>query len=385
MKRIIGLAAALALGACATQPTSDLPFGGIELPNSGARMPEADAVLTRIHLGSCLKQEDPLPIIDAMLRRRADLTILLGDNVYGDVSDTDDPLMPELVEAYRTLGAREEFQSLISASPVMATWDDHDYGQNDAGGDFPLKDYSEVIFETFWNVAEDDPRSARQGVYTSETFGPQGQRVQVILLDTRFFRTALQPTDDRRAPGKERYIPSIDPEASMLGARQEAWLYKALREPADVRILVSSVQVLADGHGWEAWRTLPAAQERLFDIIESSGARNTILVSGDRHLGGIYAGEKQGVQLTELTASSLNAPASIWRERDGVTTDEPGPFRLGRPVYDENFGEIEIDWDRGAATISLRNVDGKTLRAQRVRFDNPSVTRSQPGQRVQDL
>ena len=43
---------------------------------------------------------------------------------------------------------------------------------------------------------------------TQESFGPEGQRTQVIMLDTRFFRSALQATDDWGAKGKERYVPS---------------------------------------------------------------------------------------------------------------------------------------------------------------------------------
>lgn len=55
------------------------------------------------------------------------------------------------------------------------------------------------------------------GTYYERSFGPEGQRVQVIMLDTRFFRSALTPTDQWNARGRERYIPSEDPKQDMLG------------------------------------------------------------------------------------------------------------------------------------------------------------------------
>ena len=40
-------------------------------------------------------------------------------------------------------------------------------------------------------------------------------------------------------------------DGDMLGEEQWRWLGNLLREPADLRLLASSIQVVADGHGWE--------------------------------------------------------------------------------------------------------------------------------------
>lgn len=373
MKRFPSAAAlALILAACAStdNPPAERQAQPLlpGMPVSSAEAPEDDLAITRVAFGSCLKQGDPMPILAAMVAAAPDLTVLLGDNVYGDVKDPSDASMPELRRAYGTLSRRQEFIELTKAAPIMATWDDHDYGANDRGGDFPLKEEAERLFETFWNLPPLDPARSRPGVHQSRIFGPEGRRVQVILLDTRFFRSPLTPTDEKGAPGKERYLPSSDPGQTMLGAEQEAWLAGELRKPADLRILVSSVQVLADGHGWEAWRTLPEARRRLFSTIEEAGARNVILVSGDRHLGGLYRDEPAGFPMFELTASSLNAPQSAWREESGNTEIEAGPNRLGTPVYDENFGLIDIAWDRRVARLSVRGLNGEPLRTTVVPF-----------------
>ena len=51
------------------------------------------------------------------------------------------------------------------ATRVLATWDDHDYGENDAGSEYPLKETSKQIFLDFFGVAKDSPRRERDGVY----------------------------------------------------------------------------------------------------------------------------------------------------------------------------------------------------------------------------
>ena len=58
----------------------------------------------------------------------------------------------------------------------------------------------------------------------------------------------------------------------MLGDAQWAWLEAALRRPADVRLVVSSVQLAATGHGWECWNMLPRERARFFALVEARAA-----------------------------------------------------------------------------------------------------------------
>jgi alkaline phosphatase D len=191
-------------------------------------------------------------------------------------------------------------------------------------------------------------------------FGPEGQRVQIILLDTRYFRSDLTPTPQRGAEGMERYIPSEDPEQTMLGAAQWAWLEEQLREPADVRLLVSSIQVHADGHGWEAWRTMPLERERLYGLIEETGANGVVIVSGDRHSSGLYVRDDvAGYPLYEITSSSLNMS---FRDEN----NEPGPHRIGDMYAPVNYGVIALDWEAGALALQIKDEAGAVVREQRV-------------------
>jgi alkaline phosphatase D len=315
-----------------------------------------DGPLTRIAFGSCAHQKKPQPIWDAVLDYRPQLFIFTGDNVYGDVTSA---AMVELREAYAAAGKVGGIAALRARAPVLATWDDHDYGQNDGGADFALKAPAQRLFLEFWGIGDDDPRAKRPGVYHATTIGPPGERVQVILLDTRSFRSALRPTDQRGALGKEVYLPDPDPAKTMLGEAQWAWLRAQLQEPAELRLIVSSVQVLAERHGFERWGNLPLERQRLLDLIAETDAEGVVLVSGDRHIGALYR-LTTGVpyDLYEITSSGINMAYPDNRDL--------GPLRLGEVYGQNNFGTIDIDWPAGAITLAVRAMDGRPVRSTMV-------------------
>ncbi len=313
----------------------------------------SETVLQRIALGSCADQKLPQPIWTPIRAFKPQLFLMMGDNVYGDVSSG---ALTELRAAYARLAAIDGFKRLRAEVPVLATWDDHDYGANDAGADFPHRAGVTRLFREFWGVPADGPQAGRDGIYDAHVFGPPGRRLQVILLDTRSFRSGLKPTDRRGAPGRERYLPDPDPAKTMLGPAQWAWLDQQLRQPADLRLIVSSIQVLADGHGYERWGNLPTERQRLIDLIGATRANGVVFLSGDRHIGALYR-RAGGVPYPfhEITSSSLN--------RSVGASSETGPHQVG-PVYaKDNFGVIEIDWQHGGVMLALRDNTGARVHA----------------------
>lgn len=324
----------------------------------GCVAPPDETALTRIAFGSCIDQRKPQAITETVQAFGPELFIFLGDNVYGDVEGG---TADKLREAYERQDRNAEFAHLLQGPRILATWDDHDYGVNDGGGDFALKRDAEALFLDFWQVPADDPRRAREGVYGSFSFGPDGKRVQVILLDTRYFRSPLRPTDERDAKGKEHYLPDPSPDKTMLGAAQWLWLEAALQETADLRIIGSSIQVIADAHGFERWGNLPAERDRLYRLLAQSGDTATVVISGDRHIAALYQfALGNGQSLWEATSSSLNLPL--------FDVDEEGPYQLDPPYVRENFGTIEIDWQARRAVLAIRGMDGKAVRQQTLVF-----------------
>ena len=129
---------------------------------ANAQAAPQEASLTPIAFGSCAHQDKPQPIWNAVLAWRPELFVFTGDNVYGDVTSA---AMTELREAYAKAGKVEGIAALRARVPVLATWDDHDYGRNDAGADFAHKEKAQRLFLDYWGIGAGDPRARRPGVY----------------------------------------------------------------------------------------------------------------------------------------------------------------------------------------------------------------------------
>jgi alkaline phosphatase D len=300
-------------------------------PGTGQRArAAAGPALTRIAFGSCARQDKDQPIWDRVNAWHPELFIFLGDNIYADTQD-----MAVMAAKYRQFAAKPGFQTLQRQTRTIATWDDHDFGVNDGGSEYPKKAESRAMFLDFWQVPADHPRRSHDGIYGAYYFGPPGRRVQVILPDNRTFRTPLlgysvEPAD------KGQYIVNPDPAATMLGQAQWEWLEAELRQPADLRILASSTQVLPDAPGYEAWINYQADHQRLLDLIDFAQVDNLVIISGDTHYAELSRlEERMPYPLYELTSSGLT---EVW------PVFGPNRHRIAQAPLAPNYGRLTIDW-----------------------------------------
>eukprot|EP00542_Grammatophora_oceanica_P004120 CAMPEP_0194065942 /NCGR_PEP_ID=MMETSP0009_2-20130614/85750_1 /TAXON_ID=210454 /ORGANISM="Grammatophora oceanica, Strain CCMP 410" /LENGTH=446 /DNA_ID=CAMNT_0038718843 /DNA_START=69 /DNA_END=1406 /DNA_ORIENTATION=- len=321
--------------------------------------PDASEELSSFAFGSCSNQHMPMPYWDTITEFQPDVFVMAGDNVYGDC--TGDSCL-ELQEAYNKLAQHPSFQGAKSKLSIVATLDDHDYGLSNCHEDNPHKDLAKQYFMDFFNIQDERRTRTNDGVYHSYVWGPLGKKVQLILLDTRYHRSEFLESDEPGAKTKEQFMPDYSADTKrMLSNDQWIWLQDQLKVPhVNVRIIVSSIQVLADGHGFECWRMLPRERTRLLELLKRSENNvATFLVSGDRHVGGFY--EKEG--LVEMTTSSLSHTMPLGAYDCGSTAaecDEVDDYRLDQFVRVNNFGTVEIDWRQKQVTLSLRQVDATT-------------------------
>ena len=300
----------------------------------------------RIAFGSCNKTDMENPFWDDILGLEPDLWIWGGDNIYADTGDMD-----TLRAMYGAQKQVPGYRQLLEAIPVIGTWDDHDYGLNDGGADFPARAASQQAFLDFMGVPGDSPRRGREGIYTSHEYSTAGGSLKVIVLDTRYFRTPL-----RKDPGgAKRYIPNEEGEGTILGEAQWAWLEKELRDSAaDFNILVSSIQVLSGEHGFETWGNFPHEVQRLLRTIASSGARGVFILSGDRHISE-FSRLDPGIlpyPLVDFTSSGLT---HAYRGFKGETN----AYRVGEVVPVESFGQVVLDFRSKTATFQMRGDGGR--------------------------
>ncbi|KFK32930.1 hypothetical protein AALP_AA6G307600 [Arabis alpina] len=343
-------------------------------------------LITRIAFGSCANQNAPHPIWEAINKFDPQLFIWMGDNIYGDI------LKPiKFIGKERTLGPWKNSPKFVPSSEeemklryakaksnpgysrlkrnakVIGTWDDHDFGLNDAGKEFDHKVTNQRLMLDFL----DEPLSIiffLSGVYASYTFGPSNRKVKVILLDTRYHRDPLRS------------------DGSILGDTQWAWLEEELRGPrSEITIIGSSVQVISNLSAttgpvfyMESWGRFPKERERLFKLISDTKRNGVIFISGDVHFGEITRYDcAVEYPLYDVTSSGLE---------QSIETFFPLPLRFivrllfwytpstMRLINDNckfksctygqsNFGAISIDWNANPATMRLeiRDVNGHTV------------------------
>ena len=234
--------------------------------------------------------------------------------------------------------------------PVLSVWDDHDYGWNDAGKEYPLKAQSREIFFDFWNVPTDSERRKHDGIYGQHQFTVDGKTLQVILLDTRTFRDPLKrnTNESKKVGFKNDYQPDSNPEKSFLGVEQWKWLETVLSDPADLRVICSSIQFGHEYNGWESWTNFPLQQKKMADLIRDTRANGVVFLSGDVHWSEISKREFEDLYpLYDLTASGLTED---WHNV------EPNKFRVGEAFRDNHFGMIEIDWERSDPKLNFKTV-----------------------------
>ena len=304
-----------------------------------------------IAFGSCMNTNSH-PMLETFLEQRWDLAVMLGDNIYADTTNA-----MVMRAKYDQMKGSRFWQTLRSRGPVLATWDDHDFGWNDSGTGYSMKQESQRLFLEFMDEPADSPRRSREGVYDARVFGPPGQRVQIILLDTRYFRSTLSTGIHNAVPSGGRYVPSPDTNKTMLGETQWRWLEQQLQVPAEVRVIASSIQFISEFSGAEAWANMPHEKKRMLDLLEkterASGGK-TIFISGDRHWAELSRMDRLGLPpLFDLTSSALT-------QKHERGTPTPNRFREGPTYHDANMGLILIDWEKREITLRLLDAEGRS-------------------------
>jgi len=310
---------------------------------------QTSAITTKIAFGSCGHEDHPLPIFNTITKHNPDLFIFLGDNIYGDTKNMD-----TLKAKYQKLGTKPSYRNLKSQVPIIATWDDHDYGWNDTGKSYPYKEESKQIFLEFFEEPASSTRRNHKGIYHSYMYEYEGNKLQVILLDGRTFRDDLKPyngelDDDRRYSFYQpEYAPHTESTPTLLGEEQWNWLEKQLEVPADIRIIGSGTQFGIEWNGYEAWANFPHERKRMLDLIKSTKASGVLFISGDVHYSEISKLETAFYPIFDFTSSGLS---STW------IFATPNKNRVEGPVMDNHFGLITIHWEKDNTTIQMETWD----------------------------
>lgn len=284
-------------------------------------------------------------IFETMAKIKADFNLWLGDNWYTREADYFAPWGLR----YRASHDRSTaiLQRFMSAMPQYSIWDDHDFGPDNSGKNYILKEESRNIFVDYWcnpSYGEDG-----KGIYTKISWSD----VDIFMTDDRYFRS-----DDN-------YPDTIDgkpnPSKTFFGKMQMDWLKNSLRySKATFKIIAIGSQVLNPLTDKECMKAYSMEYHEMLNFIRDAKIKGVLFLTGDQHHSEIFRSERKGAYpLYDVTISSLTA-GIVKVKGDEINN----PSRIpGTLVEQHNFGKITITGGRNdrVLTVNMIGVKGEKL------------------------
>lgn len=290
-----------------------------------------------------------------------------------------------------------DLRAAHASAPWLVTRDDHEVENNYTVVDennIPAEIFAlrkamayQAYYEAMPLRAATLPSGPNQLLYRRLQFG---DLLDVSLLDTRQYRSD-QPCDDGLRTG---CADIDDPNATMLGAEQERWLFDNL---ANVRarwtVLSQQVPIFMRDHAgatpeaqfsMDKWDAYTVARQRLMNRLQETRAPNPVALSGDVHLA--YAAELKmdyrdpdsetvGVEFTGTSISSNGDGADVMAGWDSIKGDNPHI-----KYHSARRGYTALETTRDEMRAEYRIVDKVSVRDQALRTGATVIaTAGKPG------
>ena len=232
-----------------------------------------------------------------LLSFNPDMIFLIGDNVYADKYIPSSSLKNFWKRYVETISSLELYRSRKTV-PLLAVWDDHDYGMNNGNRDFKYKNEMSFLFRSFFPVISDN-KNLIQGPGIS--FLLKASLQNFFFMDNRSFQSPVKKS-----------------EGSLWGKRQEEWLLINLRkdeERKDLQWIINGSQIFGRHHRFESFeKDFPSNFQKMMDEILD--LPHIFFLSGDRHLSELLKIEDWKNQTYELVTSPIHA--SLYPEKHFV-------------------------------------------------------------------
>ena len=290
-------------------------------------------------------------IFETMAKERSAFMLWLGDAWY--TRDVD--YNSEWGLWYRASHDRSHpvLQNFLKAMPQYAIWDDHDYGPNDIGKNYILKDASRRVFTNYFCNTSYGENG--QGIYSMISWAD----VEVFMTDDRWWRSEDRMKDSVDGPeGFPGRKPN--PEKRMLGKEQMEWLKNSLlHSSATFKIIAVGSQVLNPVSPFDKWWDFPAEYDELMNFIKEYKISGVVFLTGDRHHSEIIKVDRPGhYPLYDITVSALTSTGYQFS-----TVEKNNPYRVIGFEQKQNYARFSFSGKRGERkmTVQYLGLKGEAL------------------------
>lgn len=313
-------------------------------------LPESMPDRLRFAVASCQHWESGFyTAYERMAEDDVDLVLHLGDYIYEgpgtDAGTVRRHVGGELqtLSDYRNRHAQYKtdpaLQAMHASVPWLVTWDDHEVDNNYAGaisedtgaegGIEPFLVRRACAYQAYYEHMPLRRTSLPHGpdmrVYRGCDFG---RLASFQVLDTRQYRTD-QPCGDRlQVPCEGTY----DPQATLLGAEQEAWLVERLLGSSATwnvlaqQVMMATVDMRAgseQAYSMDQWPGYEVNRQRLLKFLQTRRIANPLVLTGDIHAhwaNELTLPQEETPIATELVATSISSGGNGLRVPNGLAT-----------------------------------------------------------------
>ena len=290
-------------------------------------------------------------IFETMAKERAAFMLWLGDSWY--TRDIDYNSEWGLWYRAHRDRSRPVLRNFLKAMPQYAIWDDHDYGPNDIGKNYILKEASRKVFMNYF--CNPSYGENGQGIYSMINWAD----VEIFMTDDRWWRSEDRIKDSIDGPeGPPRRKPN--PEKRMLGKDQMDWLKNSLLHSfATFKIVAVGSQVLNPVSPFDKWWDFPVEYDELMNFIKEYRISGVVFLTGDRHHSEIIKVDRPGhYPLYDITVSPLTSGGYPFS-----TAEKNNPYRVIGFDLKQNYAKFSFTGKRGERkmTVQYLGLKGENL------------------------
>jgi phosphodiesterase/alkaline phosphatase D-like protein len=303
-----------------------------------------------VAFGSCARSGSNAAVFDTIRLLEPDLYINTGDLHYGDVIENSLDAFSDLYDLTLTQPGQD---ALYRSVPIAYTWDDHDFGPNDASSTSPSRQAALISYREHVPHYEFALDGLDAPIAQAFTIG----RTRFILTDTRSMR---DPKTDADSADK-----------TVLGSEQLEWLLGELAVSLDtypVVVWVSSIPWIADTEAnADHWGGYSFERERIAEVIARAGSEGLVMLAGDAHMLAIDDGSNSSFAPDGSGSFPVMQAAAL--DRNGST--KGGPYSEGTFPGGGQFGLMTIVDKGGEVLVELSGLDwtGREIVGLSLRFD----------------
>jgi phosphodiesterase/alkaline phosphatase D-like protein len=288
----------------------------------------------KVAFASCARSGSNAAVFDTIRLLEPDLFLNTGDFFYGDVRENSLDAFADLYDLTLTQSGQA---ALYRSLPIAYTWDDHDFGPNDATSTSPSRQAALLSYREYVPHYEFGLSGMDAPIAQAFTIG----RTRFILTDTRSMRDPQSLEDG--------------PEKSVLGQEQLDWFLAEITTALDsypVVVWVSSIPWIADAEeGADHWGGYAFEREVIAETIAEAGSEGLVVLAGDAHMiaidDGFNSSYARGEGFPVMQAAALDRNGSM----------KGGPYSEGAFPGGGQFGLLTIRDEGQSVFVELKGLD----------------------------